>query len=142
MQTVRISSRASRRRLSRGSNHPHKCALKSYQSSKGKHHFTPSTNLDRTSEIKIDKFTPHIAFTDVVASQTNHPQPKMRSTRALKASIPLDARREKNYVAPENAPAYAQIHERGDGYKVVVHKKPKMEQINSENVEWFKKIVE
>jgi hypothetical protein len=40
----------------------------------------------------------------------------------MMASSPLNAKADKQYKAPKNAPAYAELYERGDGYKIVVKK--------------------
>jgi len=36
-------------------------------------------------------------------------------------------RDDKNYKMPKNAPAYAELYERGDGYKVCVKKEKKVD---------------
>jgi hypothetical protein len=75
--------------------------------------------------LKLDKYTPHVAFTDVIAKLTDYQAPKTRSTRAMIATNPH--RDDKHYKMPKNAPAYAELYERGDGYKVCVKKEKKVD---------------
>ena len=56
------------------------------------------------------------------------------------ASKPLNPKSDKHYKLPDNAPAYAELYERGDSYKVVVKKAPKVDPALREN-EWFRKII-
>jgi len=52
------------------------------------------------------------------------------------ASNPLNAKADKNYVLPKNAPAYAELYERGDSYKVVVKKARTVDPALRDD-EWF-----
>lgn len=76
----------------------------------------------RTQALKIGGFTPHVAFTDVIAKLTNYMAPKTRSTRAMMASNPEPTENDaKKYGSlPKFAPPIADLYQRGDGYKVIV----------------------
>jgi hypothetical protein len=63
-----------------------------------------------------------VAFTDEIAKMTNF-YAKTKTTKALLASKPLTKEASKKYKGPENAPAYAELYERGDGYKVIVKRR-------------------
>ena len=81
-----------------------------------------SSKHKRTQALNIGGFSPHVAFTDVIAKLTNYMAPKTRSTRAMMASNPEPAKNDaKKYGSlPRNAPPIVDLYQRGDGYKVIV----------------------
>jgi hypothetical protein len=78
--------------------------------------------LFRTGDVRLAKYTGHIAFVDEIAKQTDYAA-KTRTTKSLIASKPLNEKASKKYKIPDNAPAYAELYERGDGYKVIVKRR-------------------